>query len=138
MPVPFPGRTSINDIDKAINFTLSKFTEDTKVSCALDTTEGWDVICRNLNKLKKWAQGNPMGLNKIKCKVLNLGHGNPWNKYRLWDEENESSLAEKDLGTLEDKKLDVSQQCVLATQLYSWLHQRKCDQQAEEADSLLW
>ena len=48
-----------------------------------------------------------MQINKLKYKVLYLCQGSPRNML-------ESSPVEKDLEVLVDKKLDVSQQCVLA------------------------
>ncbi|PKU31602.1 hypothetical protein llap_18094 [Limosa lapponica baueri] len=51
-----------------------------------------------LNRLERWGHANLMKFNQAKCKVPQLGHGNPQHKYRAGREWTESSPEEKGVG----------------------------------------
>jgi len=53
---------------------------------------------------------NHMSLKKTKCQILHFGHNNPMQWYRLWAERLES-CKEKDLGVLDTRQLNMSEQC---------------------------
>ena len=82
----------------------------------VDTPGGWDAIQRDLDRLEQWAQVCLMKFNKSKYKVFHQSEGYPHYQSKLGDERIECSLAKKYLGILMDGKLDMSQQCALASQ----------------------
>ena len=103
----------ISHIDSDLEFIPSKFADDTKMCSMVDMPEGWHAIQRDLDRLN---QENFMKFNKSKCNGLHLDRGNPQYQYRLDDERIKYSLAKKDLRTLMDGKLDISQKYVLTAE----------------------
>ena len=92
----------VDDLDRGIDSSLSKFSDDTKLSVTVNKTKRKHDIQRDLDKLEK-IYVNVMRFNKAKCKALYLGQSNPRYIYRL-GELIESSPVEKGLGILVDKR----------------------------------
>jgi len=103
-------------IDSGIECTLSKFADNTKLCGATDMLGGMDAIQRALDRLERWACENLMKFNKAKCKVLNMGQGNPKHRYRVVREWIGRNPEENNLGVLIDKKLNMTGQRVLIAQ----------------------
>ena len=97
----------INDTDSMTECTLSKFSDDTKLSVAIDAIEGRDAIQRDLDMLEKWAHENLTRFNK--AKALRQSQIQAQTRSRLL----ESSFVEKDLGVLVDKNPHMNQKCIL-------------------------
>jgi len=73
----------VNDMDSETERTLGKFADNTKLCGVADTLEGRNAIQRDLDRLERWAFMSCMNFNKVKCKVLHVGRGNPKHNYRL-------------------------------------------------------
>ena len=74
-------RIFVGGVDSGTESSCSNSADDTKLSDAVDTPEGWD-----LDWFERWAHANLMKFNKAKWKVLHLGWGSPKYRYRLGGE----------------------------------------------------
>ncbi|KAJ7395889.1 hypothetical protein BTVI_150922 [Pitangus sulphuratus] len=88
----------------------------TELSGVVDTPEGWDIIQRDMDKLKKWAHRNLIRASvKPSARSCTLARQTPVPN-SLGHEGIESSPDMKNFAELVDEKLDMNWQCSLATQ----------------------
>lgn len=99
--------------DEEAECITSTFTDDTKLGEVADRQAGCVDIPRYLDELENSSERHLMKMNKGKCKMLYLGRNNARHHYILEANWLENSSAKKDLKTLLDNKLPVSQQCNL-------------------------
>ena len=104
----------INDLDSGISSDVSKFADDTKIGRVIRSDTDVIALQTDLDKMNEWSNIWQMKFNINKCKVLNVGRGNPHNKYTLNQEELESSEYEKDLGVIINSDLRLRKQCLEA------------------------
>ncbi|TRZ08489.1 hypothetical protein HGM15179_018621 [Zosterops borbonicus] len=100
-------------MDEGIESIISKFPDDTKLGACVNLLEGRRPLQRDLEWLDGWAKSNRMKFNKSKCWVLNFDNNNPLQHYRLGSVWLDSAQAERDLGVLVERWLNMSQQNAL-------------------------
>lgn len=69
----------------------------------VDLLESRKALQRHLDRLDQWAEASYMRFNKAEYPISPLSHNNLVQCYRLGEEWQESSQAEKDLGVLLNK-----------------------------------
>jgi len=84
--------------DEGIEWFLSKSAEDTKLGESVDLFECRKALQRDLHRLGQLPMAICMRFNKGKSWVLQVGHKNHMQWYRLGEEWLERYMEEKDLG----------------------------------------
>jgi ribonuclease P/MRP protein subunit RPP40 len=90
----------INDIDIGIKSYISKFADDTKLMSSCLTTNHYEKIQSDLDKLKNWSNTWQLKFNESKCKVLHVGPKNQHNNYNINSIPLKACEQETDLGVV--------------------------------------
>ena len=104
----------INDIDSGIVSKISKFADDTKMGCGVDTEEEADVLRRDIGRLQRWAGEWQMMFNTEKCSVMHMGKNNKEFQYEMGGILLRNSEEERDLGVIVNSSTKPARQCAEA------------------------
>ena len=96
--------------NEGIESTLCRHADDTKLGGVADTPEGSTNRQRDMDRLERWMERNPMRFTKSKWTVLYLGKNNCMHQYRSGTDLLERSSGKKDLSVLVYNRLAMSQQ----------------------------
>ena len=104
----------INDLPLDIISPLSLFADDSKVFTRIVRGEnsvcqgrwGKEVLQKDLDNIKVWAEKWKMEFNVGKCKIMHLGKWNPKHTYTMGGENLTVTTEEKDLGVIFDEELE--------------------------------
>ena len=104
----------INDLPLEIVSPLSLFADDSKVfsrivaekNRRIGTEGGREILQRDLDRIREWAEKWKMEFNVGKCKIMHLGKKNPKHSYTMGGVELEKTSEERDLGVLVDDRLE--------------------------------
>ena len=66
----------INDLDNGVKSRLSKFADDTKLGCEVDSRAGGEQIQESIDTCMDLAKDWQMEFNLSKCNVLGMGKNN--------------------------------------------------------------
>ncbi|PKU41243.1 rna-directed dna polymerase from mobile element jockey-like [Limosa lapponica baueri] len=89
-----------HDLGAGVERAISKFADDTKWAGSADSLKGQEALQRDVDGSEHWATSNAMKCNQNKCRIPPLGRSNVRPKYKLGEEQLESSPAERDLGVM--------------------------------------
>ena len=107
----------INDIDTAVDLTrtfLSKFADDTKMACIVESAEDRKKFQEGVDSLATWSKDWQLLFNVAKCKIMHFGANNQRFTYTMDGAVLEEVAVEKDVGILVADSLRPSEQCSAA------------------------
>ena len=104
----------INDLPLEVVSPVSLFADDSKIFSKLiadrnrsetNNANGIEMLQRDLDNVRNWADRWKMEFNVDKCKIMHLGNTNPGHTYTMNGTNLTTTTEERDLGVLVDDKL---------------------------------
>ena len=106
----------INDLDSALESSVLKFGDDTKLFAKVNSDADREIIQKDLHQLIEWSNTWQwqMFFNTSKCKVLHFGNNNKEFSYVMGSHTLDVVSEEKDSGVCITNNLKAARQCHLA------------------------